>query len=31
MWELRPYPGRWQARVFVDDVAVGTYAFDLVR
>jgi hypothetical protein len=31
MWELRPYPGRWVARVFVDDVAVGEYAFDLVR
>ena len=30
MWELRPYPGRWTARVFVDDVAVGEYAFDLV-
>jgi len=30
MWELRPYPGRWAARVLVDDVAVGEYAFDLV-
>jgi hypothetical protein len=29
MWELRPYPGRWQARVFVDDIAVGEYAFEL--
>ena len=31
MWELRPYPGRWQARVVVDDVAAGIYAFDLPR
>jgi hypothetical protein len=29
MWELRPYPGRWLARVFVDDIAAGEYVFDL--
>jgi hypothetical protein len=31
MWELRPYPGRWRARVFIDDLAVGEHAFDLAR
>ena len=31
MWELRPYPGRWAAHVFVDDIAVGEYAFELAR
>lgn len=30
MWELRPYPGRWQARVFVDGEAAGEYVFELV-
>jgi IrrE N-terminal-like domain len=29
MWELRPYPGRWTTRVFVDDAEVGVVAFDL--
>jgi hypothetical protein len=31
MWQLRPYPGRWTARVAVDDVAVAEYTFDVVR
>ncbi len=31
MWELRPYPGRWTARVWVDDVPAGDYSFSLAR
>lgn len=30
MWEMRPYPGRWTARVGVDDRAVGEYSFRLL-
>jgi hypothetical protein len=32
MWELRPYPGRWTAKVWIDDVPTGgTYVFRLER
>jgi len=31
MWELRPYPGRWTARVWVDDAPAGEYSFSLAR
>lgn len=31
MWELRPYPGRWTARVWIDDMPAGEYAFSLAR
>jgi hypothetical protein len=31
MWELRPYPGRWTAKVWVDEVAAGEYSFSLAR
>jgi IrrE N-terminal-like domain len=31
MWELRPYPGRWTARVWIDDTPAGEYAFSLAR
>ena len=31
MWELRPYPGRWTAKVSVDSTPAGEYAFSLAR
>jgi len=31
MWELRPYPGRWTAKVWVDDALAGEYSFSLAR
>ena len=31
MWELRPYPGRWTARVWVDGTSAGAYSFSLAR
>jgi hypothetical protein len=31
MWELRPYPGRWTATVWVDEVAAGEVSFTLER
>jgi len=32
MWELRPYPGRWTAKVWIDDVpSGGVYSFRLER
>jgi hypothetical protein len=31
MWELRPYPGRWTAKVWVDEAPVGEHVFDLPR
>ena len=31
MWELRPYPGSWTARVWVDDAPAGDYSFSLAR
>lgn len=31
MWELRPYPGRWTAKVWVDGVPAGQYSFSLAR
>lgn len=32
MWELRPYPGRWTAKVWIDDVPTGgVHAFRLER
>jgi hypothetical protein len=31
MWELRPYPGRWTARVWVDGTPAGEYSFSLAR
>ncbi len=31
MWELRPYPGRWKAKVWVDDAPVGEWSFSLAR
>ena len=31
MWELRPYPGRWTARVSVDGTPAGEYSFSLAR
>jgi IrrE N-terminal-like domain len=31
MWELRPYPGRWTAKVWVDGVPAGEYSFTLAR
>ncbi|HEV8585105.1 MAG TPA: hypothetical protein VGT02_09060 [Methylomirabilota bacterium] len=31
MWELRPYPGRWKAKIWVDEAAVGEWSFSLAR
>jgi hypothetical protein len=31
IWALRPYPGRWSAKVWVDDAPAGEYSFSLVR
>jgi hypothetical protein len=31
MWELRPYPGRWTAKVWVDEAPAGEYSFSLAR
>ncbi|HEY3099528.1 MAG TPA: ImmA/IrrE family metallo-endopeptidase [Methylomirabilota bacterium] len=31
MWELRPYPGHWTARVWVDGTPAGEYSFSLAR
>ena len=31
MWELRPYPGRWTAKVWVDETPAGEYSFSLAR
>jgi IrrE N-terminal-like domain len=31
MWMLRPYPGRWTARLFVDGEAAGEYSFVITR
>jgi hypothetical protein len=31
MWELRPYPGRWTAKVWVGEAAAGEYSFSLAR
>jgi hypothetical protein len=31
MWMLRPYPGRWTARLFVDGRAAGEYSFVVTR
>jgi len=31
MWELRPYPGRWTAKVWVDGEPAGEYSFSLAR
>jgi len=31
MWTLRPYPGRWTAKVWVDEVPAGEYSFSLGR
>jgi hypothetical protein len=31
MWELRPYPGRWTARIWVDGTPAGEYSFSLAR
>jgi hypothetical protein len=31
MWELRPYPGRWTAKVWVEDTAAGEWSFSLGR
>ena len=29
MWELRPYPGRWTAKIWVDEVPAGEASFSL--
>jgi hypothetical protein len=29
MWELRPYPGRWTAKIWLDDVPAGEASFSL--
>lgn len=31
MWELRPYPGRWTAKVWVDEAEAGEWSFSLAR
>lgn len=31
IWALRPYPGRWSAKVWVDDAPAGEYSFSLAR
>jgi IrrE N-terminal-like domain len=31
MWELRPYPGRWTAKVWIDGAPAGEYSFTLAR
>jgi hypothetical protein len=31
MWMLRPYPGRWTARLFVDNEPAGDYSFLITR
>jgi hypothetical protein len=31
IWALRPYPGRWSAKVWVDDEPAGEYSFSLAR
>jgi len=31
MWELRPYPGRWTAKVWIDGEPAGEYSFTLAR